>query len=395
MELKIEKMDHLGNGIGFINNKICFVPFTIAGDTVEIEIIKENKNFINAKLLKIIEPSEDRIKAFCPYYGLCGGCSLQNYSYEKTLDYKVNRVKNILNRVQINNQIDIIPNSSNKFYRNKIELKVRNKKIGYYAYASHDLIEISLCMITKKCINDFINEIIKMDIINGDVTIRCNYNDELLISIKSEDKLNIKNDYSSNKVVGIIVNDKLVYGENHFLDKVGSLFFEVSYDAFFQVNSYINEELFKIISKEAAGQVVLDLYSGVGTLSIMASQKAEKVYAIEVIPNAVINALKNAKINNINNIHFILGKVEDKIQEIKDNIDTIIVDPPRKGLDNFTIKKLLEINPNKIIYISCETQKLSEDLKQLLNNYYVKKITCLDMFSFSYHVESVCILERR
>lgn len=395
MQVKIEKMDHLGSGIGFINDKIVFVPYTVTGDEVEIEIIKENKNFLNGKLISIIKPSKDRVNAVCPYYGMCGGCCLQNYKYEKTLEYKKDRVKNILNRAGIDKDIEVIRNISPLNYRNKIELKIVNSIIGFYAPGTHDLIEIDDCKVTKGCINAFIREIKNMHIKNGNVTIRCNYNDELLISINTEDDILIKSDYSDKKVVGIILNNNLVYGEDHFLDKVDNLFFEVSYDAFFQINPYINEKLFEIIASEVHDENVLDLYSGVGTLSLMASKKANEVYAIEVIPNAVVNALKNAKINNINNVHFIMGKVEDKIDLIKDKIDTVIVDPPRKGLDNYTISKLREINPSKIIYISCETQKLSEDLKQLLDMYNVKSIKCLDMFSYSYHVETVCVLERK
>ena len=396
MQIKIEKMDDLGNAIGYYNNKIVFIPKTIPGDIVEFKIIKETKNYIKGIVTNYIQRGNNYQKAFCPYYEKCGGCQLQNYLYDETLKYKKQRVQSILKKININNDIEIIKNESPLNYRNKIELKVKDGVIGFYQNETHNIIQIDKCMITKNCINDFIKVIKTFNIKNGNVMIRCNYNDELLVSINSQDSLKVNKDILPKyKVVGIIFNDKIIYKDNKFIDIIGGKFFEISYDSFFQVNSYINEQLFKIIKENVQGSNVLDLYSGVGTLSIMASDNANKVYGIEIIPNAVINALKNAKMNNVSNINFILGDVQDKIKFINDKIDTIIVDPPRKGLDKNTINKILELLPNKIIYISCEAQSLSNNLKDLLTKYDVYKIYILDMFSYSYHVETICILTHK
>lgn len=396
MIIKIERMDHMGKGIGYLNDKIIFVPKTIVGDEIRINRYNEYKNYLEAFDYEIINPSGKRCYAFCSYYDKCGGCHLQNMNYEDTLQYKKDRVANILNRAGINKEITVIANDIDKNYRNKIELKVIDGNIGFYENKSHKLIQIDECMITKAAINNFIPLLKDMDLKNGDVILRCNYNDELLVWIKTEDPLIINESiYPDYKVVGIIKNNERLYGEDHFLDKIGNVFFEVSYDSFFQVNSYINEKLFELIKENVEGDIVLDLYSGVGTLSIMASKKASKVYAIENIPNAVINAIKNAKINGVTNTNFILGNVEDKIKYIDDEISTVIVDPPRKGLDKLTIKKILELSPDKIIYISCETQKLVEDLKAFTNDYEVTKLFILDMFSYTYHVECFTILERK
>ncbi len=394
--VEIEKMDHMGNGIGFIDGKTIFVSKSIPGDTVIFDIVKETNSFVKAKPKKFVSRNHEALSAFCPYYYQCGGCHLQNMIYEDTLNYKVDRVKNILNRAGIDEDIEVISNDNPKNYRNKIELKIKDSLIGFYEEGTHDIIEIDNCRITKECINNFLPDLKNMNIRNGEVTIRCNYNDELLVSIKTDDNINLnKEDYPDKKVAGIILNDKCIYGDNKFIDIINNTFFEVTYDAFFQVNPFINSKLFEIIKDNVKGKNVLDLYCGVGTLSIVASQNAKKVYGIEIIPNAVVNALKNAKMNKCDNVDFILGKVEDKINLIKDEIDTVIIDPPRKGLDQKTINKILEIKPSNIIYISCETQKLSEDLKSLNTNYDVKKIYILDMFSYTYHCESVCVLERR
>ncbi|MBQ6841071.1 MAG: class I SAM-dependent RNA methyltransferase [Bacilli bacterium] len=396
MKCIIERMDHMGKGIGYIDGKIIFVPKTIPGDEVEITNYEEHKKYARATTYEIINSSNDRKIAFCPYYDKCGGCHLQNLSYEKTLEYKKDRVANILSRANINNEIEVIKNDFPINYRNKIELKVIDGRIGFYESKSHELIEIKECKITKEAINKFIPLLKDMELKNGDVTLRCNYNDELLVWIKTEDALIInEKTYPDYKVVGIIKNNERLYGEDHFLDKVGNMFFEVSYDSFFQVNQGINEKLFGLIKDNVSGDVVLDLYSGVGTLSIMASQNASKVYAIENIPNAVINAIKNAKINNVKNTNFILGNVEDKIKYIEDEIDTVIVDPPRSGLDDVTINKVLELSPDKVIYISCETQKFAEDIKKFKDKYEVSKLYILDMFSFTYHVEVFCVLTKK
>ena len=392
----IEKMDHMGNGIGFINGKTVFVSKTIPGDEVIIDIIKETKNYIKASVKKYIKRNIDCIQPFCPYYEKCGGCHLQNMNYEQTLDYKKERVQNILSRANINNSIEVIQNDSPLHYRNKIELKVKNGIVGFFQEGTHNIIEIKECLITKKAINTFLVDLKKMGIKNGNITIRANYNDELLVTINTQDEIVLhEEDYPLKKVVGIIVNDECIYGDNKFMEIINDTFFEVSYDAFFQVNSFVNSKLFDIINKFVKGKTVLDLYSGVGTLSIMSSKNANKVYAIEIVPNAVLNAIKNAKINDINNVNFIMGSVEEKINLIKDDIDITIVDPPRSGLDNQTIDKLLEIAPEQIIYISCETQKLSEDLRKLMEKYDIMKVYILDMFSYTYHVECVCVLERR
>ena len=178
------------------------------------------------------------------------------------------------------------------------------------------------------------------------------------------------------------------------MEKINNLFFTVSYNSFFQVNNYINLELFNLIKENIVGKTVLDLYSGVGTLSIVASKVVDKVYSIEVTQNAVKNALINAKINKCDKINFILGKVEDKIGFINDKIDTIIVDPARAGLDKKTIEVINNICPQRIIYVSCDTQSLANNLLDLAN-YEIKKFYILDMFSYTYHIECFCILDRK
>ena len=392
MQVHIDRMDHFGNGIGNINGKIIFVKEALPGETVDVTITKDKKSFMEGTINTIIYKSSKRVEPFCKYFGVCGGCSLCHLNYENTLEYKKERVKNILSKFDIP-KINVIKNENDLYYRNKIELKIVDGKLGFYEKSTHNLIEIKECKVTKKSINKSFEFVKNMKLENANVTIRANYNDEVLIIIDSKEKPVILNpeDY---KIVGIVLNDKCIYGQDNFMEKINNLFFTVSYNSFFQVNNYINLELFNLIKENIVGKTVLDLYSGVGTLSIVASKVVDKVYSIEVTQNAVKNALINAKINKCDNINFILGKVEDKIGFINDKIDTIIVDPARAGLDKKTIEVINNICPQRIIYVSCDTQSLANNLVDL-TNYEIKKFYILDMFSYTYHIECFCILDRK
>lgn len=392
MQVHIDRMDHFGNGIGNINGKIIFVKGALPGETVDVTITKDKKSFMEGTINTIIYKSSKRVEPFCKYFGVCGGCSLCHLNYENTLEYKKERVKNILYKFDIP-KINVIKNENDLYYRNKIELKIVDGKLGFYEKSTHNLIEIKECKVTKKSINKSFEFVKNMKLENANVTIRANYNDEVLIIIDSKEKPVILNpeDY---KIVGIVLNDKCIYGQDNFMEKINNLFFTVSYNSFFQVNNYINLELFNLIKENIVGKTVLDLYSGVGTLSIVASKVVDKVYSIEVTQNAVKNALINAKINKCDNINFILGKVEDKIGFINDKIDTIIVDPARAGLDKKTIEVINNICPQRIIYVSCDTQSLANNLVDLAN-YEIKKFYILDMFSYTYHIECFCILDRK
>ena len=393
---KIEKLNDQGQGITYINNKITFVDKAIPGDEVDLKVIKESKKYNIAIPSSIIVKSADRVDEFCPYYNKCGGCQLQNMLYDNTINYKVEKVKNILKKfANININVNVIKSDITTNYRNKITLKIKNKKIGLYEYNSNDLIEINECLIAHNAINDFIKVINNFNINNGEIVIRCNYNNELLINIISNDKITMP-EFDNLKIVGIIHNNKLIYGEDHFMELVNNKFFEVSYDSFFQVNRDITSKIFNHIRNNILNNKnVLDLYCGVGTLGINVADISNKVYGIEIVENAVLNAIKNSKINKIDNTKYMLGSAQKIIDKIDDNIDVVIVDPPRSGLTNHEIDIIKEKKVDQIIYVSCDPITLSRDLKILNSNYNIKDITLFDMFPYTYHVETVSILERK
>ena len=398
MKIDIEKLDDFGRGIGYIDGKITFVPNTVPGDIVNINIIKEHKKYNEATIDNFIKYSEDRIKPPCPYFTKCGGCTLQNLSYENTINYKLNKVKNIFNKNRIDINPEIISNPNPYNYRNKISLNVVETKIGFYLNNTHNIIEIDECLIANPAINECINYIKNFNIINGNVIIRCNQNEEILIIIESQDNLTIDIELLKKKIklVGIIINNKTFYGKNYLFERINNTLFKISYDSFFQVNPYIASELFQLISDNIKQyDKVLDLYCGVGTLSLNAASKALSVTGIEIVPNAILNALFNASLNDLSNVHFVLNDVSDAIAKIKLDFNKVIVDPPRAGLTKETIDILLKINPTSIIYVSCDPQTLVRDYKLLSDTYEIEKSYILDMFSYTYHVETVLILKKR
>ena len=396
--MNIERLDDLGRGIGYLDGKITFIPWTIPGDVVEVIVTENHKKYNVAKVKHFIKYSEKRIQPPCPYFTKCGGCTLQNLAYIDTLEYKVKKIKNIFKKNKIDINLEIIANSNPYNYRNKISLKVIHGKIGFFENSTHQLVEIDGCIISNQALNKCIPLIEKMNIINGSITIRCNQNEEILIIIESQDNLKIDIDSLKKeiKLVGIIINDKTFYGENYLFERINNVLFKISYDSFFQVNSSVASKLFQIVKDNISlNDKVLDLYCGVGTLSLMAAANAKSVVGIEIVPNAILNAIFNASINSVDNTCFVLNDVSEAVSKISLDFNKVIVDPPRRGLTKEAIEVLLKIRPEKIIYVSCNPQTLVRDYKLLNDIYEIEKSYILDMFSYTYHVETVLILKKR
>lgn len=397
----IESLDHFGLGIAHINEKIVFVENALPGEVVKIEKLEDKNKYMKARVLEYIKKSDKRIKALCPYFNNCGGCSLMFYSYNDTLDYKLKKVSELIrkNKIKYNGNIEIVENQNPINYRNKVSLKIVEGKIGYYKSKTHELVEISECFVANQEINKIIKNFKFLNVKNGSLIIRVNSNKEVLLILECpNDNYNIEIDRLKElvKLVGIVYNNKTIYGDNFFYERIGGFLFKVSFNSFFQINHYICSLLFNFINEEITpNDIVLDLYSGVGTLGIVASKKARKVISVEIVKNAVLNGIFNAKINKQNNIQFILGDTSKIVNKIEDNFDTLIIDPPRSGLDKNTISFIKDNLPKKIIYVSCDANTLMRDLKLLENNYEITNYKVLDMFSYSYHVESVCVLNRR
>lgn len=390
MKVEIKDIDHLGNGIAK-EDKITFIPKSVIGDILDISIVKEHKKFNEGRVDKVITPSQKRIKALCPYYDICGGCNISNLSYNNQLEYKKKKVINIFKRyLNIDINPEIIPSIEEYKYRNKITYH-NNKKLGLVSI-DNDVVEIDNCLLVSDKINNLYKEILKEDTSLLDkLTIR-ECNNGLVLDIKG--KLNIEQlkDYC----ISIYQNDKKVYEKESPYIKINDLKFLVSPKSFFQINTNNISNLYNLILEKGnltKNDKVIDLYCGVGSITLYIANYVKEILGIEIIKDAIIDAKENAKLNNINNAEFKCGDVSSLINDNLDG-DIIIVDPPRTGLDKHTKEVLNNSNKEKIIYVSCEPMTLVRDLKELYN-YNLESITLVDMFPQTHHVECVIKLHRK
>lgn len=397
MNEEIVRLDDLGRGICYVNGKITFVSKTVVGDIVNIKIIKEKSKYNEGVLTSIVKPSPKRVEALCPYFNVCGGCDLQNISYEDSILYKKEKVISLFKRNGLVITPEVIKNPSPYNYRNKITLKVKDGVVGFYESKSHSIVEINECIIARKCINDVIPFINSWSIKNGEVTIRCNQNNEILIVINTKDLIDIDVNAIKEKVklCGIVVNNTTYYGDNFLFEIINGVIFKVSYNSFFQVNPEVASKLFQIVVENInESDTVLDLYSGVGTISLQASKIAKSVVGVEIIANAVLNSVFNANLNKITNAKFLLNDATLAIKNLNGKYNTIVVDPPRAGLTKEVVNAILKYEPKRLIYVSCDMHTLVRDILLLKEKYNIKKSYVVDMFSNTYHVENICILEK-
>ena len=392
MNIEVVKFDDLGRGIGYLNNKIIFIPKSVPGDIVNVKITKEKKKYYEGQITEIIKYSKKRISSKCPFFLQCGGCDLMHISLSDTLEYKIAKMNNIFLKNHLNYEIkEIIKSFSPYYYRNKVSLKIDNYQVGYFTSSTHDLIPITKCYLATKEINNLIKDFSLFSTKNGNITIRANYNNDLLINITSSNELcNLDKLINKYKIVGIIKNNKLIYGDNYFIEKINDFLFKVSYDAFFQVNPFICSELFNLISKYTTNSLkVLDL------LGFVASKNAKQVLGVEINELAIQDANFNKKLNNINNINFVCADTKAILDRITNEFDTIILDPPRSGINIHVLNKIITEKISKIIYVSCNPETLGRDLVMLSKYYSIEEVKLLDMFPNTQHVESICLLNRR
>ena len=391
--IKIEKISYDGKGIGYIDGKVAFVSNALPNEIVNAKIIKENKNYYECETQEIIEKSKNRIKPACPYFNECGGCSYMHVTHEDEVEYKVNALKEILKRnAVIDANVSTIISNNELGYRNKLSLKVENYEFGFYKEESHEFIKIDECPLASLAIRNIfkLKEYLKFK--EGNILIRSNFNDEIIIKINSESSvdLNIEKLKEHIKLVGIIINDKIIYGEDFFIEQVHNYFYKVNINSFFQINLNILDKVINLL-REKEYNTVADLYCGVGTLGI--PLKKQKLYGIEIVKEAVIDAIYNAKINKQDN-KYLLGSAE-AINKINAKIDTIIIDPPRAGLNKKTLDFLINYQSDNLIYMSCNPMTLAKNLKSLSTVYNIEEVFYLDMFPRTKHIETICLMKKK
>lgn len=431
-----------GEGIAKIDGLTVFVPGSIKGEKCEILIVKVLVSHAYGKIVNIIEKSENRKESDCATYKRCGGCSLRHMTYESTLKLKRQVVQNLVNK-GLKEKVEVLETigMENPYnYRNKAQYPVGlnsdgQPEVGVFAQRTHTIIPIQTCLIQTeisqkiaKTIIDFVKEkniqvyneenqkgllrhiVIKVGKYTNQVMCILVVNDskfdqeqelvKLLCEKYPEIKTIVKN--INNKNTNVILGKENInlYGNGYIEDKLGEYTFKISPMSFYQVNPVQAEILYTTAINQAnldKNDILFDLYCGIGTIGISASKYVNKVYGIEIVPQAIEDAKENAKINAVKNIEFICGDVEVAFDELinKEKIvpSAIIVDPPRKGLDNKTVENIAKIKPAKLVYISCNPATMVRDLAKLEGIYNIKTIQPVDMFPWTNGVESITILE--
>lgn len=394
MEVKIDRLDHQGRGIASLD-KVTFIPNTLPGEIVDIEITTSKSKYNIGKVNRYISESNSRIKPICPYYNVCGGCELMHLSYENELKYKEDKIKNIMSRYAgLDNVSSIVGCNTELSYRNKVTFKV-DKKISLSKKESHELVNVDKCLLISDRMNSYISILNKMDLTGiNEVIIR--ESDEILIIFMCSENIDIDTSLLDCNVVKYYKKYETLKGNNYIIDKIGDLSYKISPSSFFQVNKYQVKNLYDLVLNNLdlnKNDKVLDLYCGTGTIGLYVAKYSNEVLGIEINEDAIKDADYNKELNNIHNISFIAGDSKI-IHNIKFNPNKIIVDPPRAGLDKKVIDDILNINPERIVYVSCDPITLARDLNILKEKYTVEKIIPVDMFPRTYHVETVCVLER-
>ena len=431
-----------GEGITKIDNFTIFVPGAIKGEKVRILIVKVLSSYGYGKLLEVIKSSENRQEVDCKTYKRCGGCNLRHIKYEYTLKMKQNAVQSLINKT-LKNKVNVMQTigMENPYnYRNKAQYPFGVDKngepiVGIFANRSHEIIQTENCLIQKnvsekisKTVLEFIknnkisvynettrkglfrhitikigvktDEIMCIFVINGK---QIPHEDELvqiLIQKYPNIKTIVKNVNTKNTNVILGTENIVIYGDGFITDILGDYKFKISPLSFYQVNPLQAEKLYNIGVESAEinkNDIVFDLYCGIGTISLFMSKYAKKVYGIEIVEQAIEDAKQNAKLNNVKNTEFIAGDVEFVLDDLINNKkiipNVVMVDPPRRGLDNKSIENILKIHPDRFVYISCNPATLVRDLSKFEGVYNIQKIQPVDMFPYTSHIECVAVMK--
>ena len=443
--LEIEDCGIDGEGIGKADGFTVFVKDAVIGDTVTAKIIKAKKNYGYGRLMEVLKPSPYRVEPKCEFARQCGGCQLQALSYDQQLVFKTNKVKGHLERIGGFTDIPMEPiiGMDELFhYRNKAQFPVgRNKEgkivTGFYAGRTHNIIENRDCALgvaeNKEVLDRVIAHMEKYGIepyneatgkgLVRHVLIRYGYftkevmvclilngnkipKEELLVKslceIPGMTSITINvNKKHSNVILGEEIC--LLWGQEYITDRIGDISYQISPLSFYQVNPMQTQKLYAKALEYAdlhGEETVWDLYCGIGTISLFLAQKAKFVRGVEIVPAAIENAKENAKLNGLENTEFFVGKAEEVLpREYKKNgvyADVIVVDPPRKGCDETLLETMVEMNPDRIVYVSCDSATLARDLKYLCERgYELRKVCPVDQFGMTVHVETVVLLSQQ
>ena len=444
-----------GEGIGHVDGYTLFIKDAVIGDVVEAKVMKAKKNYGYARLMKVITPSEYRVEPKCAFARRCGGCQIQEMSYDRQLVFKDQKIRGNLERIggftkdQIDTVMQPVVGMEHPFgYRNKAQFpfgtdKEGNPITGFYAGRTHDIIantdcalgveknkeilEIILQYMRENKIKSYdektgkglirhalirygfkTKEIMVCLVVNGKKLPKAEHLIEKLIQIEGMTSITISpNTRRDNVIMGD--SYEILWGQGYITDYIGNVKYQISPLSFYQVNPVQTEKLYGLALEYAdlkGDETVWDLYCGIGTISLFLAQKAKQVYGVEIVPQAIDDAKENAKINAIDNAEFFVGKAEEVLPEYyaeyerehngeAAHADVIVVDPPRKGCDETLLETIVKMQPEKVVYVSCDSATLARDLKYLCaNGYEIRMCRGVDQFPQSVHVETVVLLSK-
>ena len=445
-----------GEGIGHVDGYTLFIKDAVIGDVVEAKVMKAKKNYGYARLMKVITPSEYRVEPKCAFARRCGGCQIQEMSYDCQLVFKDQKIRGNLERIggftkdRIDTVMQPVVGMEHPFgYRNKAQFpfgtdKEGNPITGFYAGRTHDIIANTDCALgveqnkeILKIILQYMREnkiksydektgkglirhalirygfktkeIMVCLVVNGKKLPKAERLIEKLIQIEGMTSITIS---PNTRRDNIIMGDsyEILWGQGYITDYIGNVKYQISPLSFYQVNPVQTEKLYGLALEYAdlkGDETVWDLYCGIGTISLFLAQKAKQVYGVEIVPQAIDDAKENAKINAIDNAEFFVGKAEEVLPEYyaeyerehngeTAHADVIVVDPPRKGCDETLLETIVKMQPEKVVYVSCDSATLARDLKYLCaNGYEIRMCRGVDQFPQSVHVETVVLLSRK
>lgn len=443
--IKIRALGSEAQGISSLaSGKTVFVDGLLVGEEADIEVISEKSHIATGKVIERLCDSPDRVNPVCPHYELCGGCSCMHMSYEAQAKFKENKVREVLGRIGRFDE-DTISMVFNPIvateriygYRNHMQYSIGGMEVGFRARDSHEVIGVTKCYLEYECfrsVRDLIENTLcdyPTDLFSTLIIRGSEKTSEYLIELVSEtlqpheivirdakhyvevnDLVNkIAACLDGGRLMGIVLqicSDQkskryrtgkrvVISGVDYYHEKLLNRTFRIKAGAFFQVNTEQAEKLYSLV-KECVGDanVIYDLFCGTGSIGLCAVNESQRLFGIEVSPEAVASAKVNAELSGVKNASFVVKQAErfDFDSAKIDKADTIIVDPPRKGLDVALISKLLKMAPEKIVYVSCDPATLARDLKMLCDKYEIKSVTPVDLFPNSEHVETCVLLSQ-
>ena len=444
-----------GEGIGKVDGYTLFIKDAVIGDQVEVKVTKARKNYGYARLMKILSPSPDRVNARCAFARQCGGCQIQEMSYEKQLEFKARKVRGNLERIGgfppelLDRVMEPAVGMDQPFgYRNKAQFPFGTDKegrpvTGFYAGRTHSIIANTDCALgvpvnreILKIILTYMEEnhvpsydektgtgvirhaLIRFGFTTKEIMVclvinsrKLPYEERLVEKLRAIEGMTSISVSPNMEQTNVIMGStfRVLWGKEYITDYIGSVKYQISPLSFYQVNPVQTEKLYSLALEYAdlqGGESVWDLYCGIGTISLFLAQKAGQVYGVEIVPQAIIDARKNAQINGIENAEFFVGKAEEVLPDYYDRYkkehggeraraDVIVVDPPRKGCDEALLETVVKMAPERVVYVSCDSATLARDMKYLCGNgYEVRKVRAVDMFPMTVHVETVCLMSR-